>query len=286
MARKKKESDEGGGVPEWLVTFADLMSLLVCFFVLIISFSIQDKEKLQVVAGSIKDAFGIKKISRKAGMIEIEGAPVREYVKKIAAQPQEMDSDFAVESHDQKNKQGPEANTHEYKEADIEKPRNFALAAASLRQAWQELPEITEVSTNIIVQETPEGLNIELVDQDGRSMFKRGSINPYRHTHTIIAAMAPVVAKMPNRIRIIGHTDSTNFFNPDGFGLWELSAGRANSIRRILEENGVNHEQVHSVVGKADTDPMFPDDKFIAANRRVTITLMSEAPPFPVDNKM
>ncbi|MEH6727387.1 MAG: flagellar motor protein MotB, partial [Hyphomicrobiales bacterium] len=59
MARKPRGGG-GGGAPDWLVTFADLMSLLVCFFVLIISFSIQDKEKLQVVAGSMREAFGVR----------------------------------------------------------------------------------------------------------------------------------------------------------------------------------------------------------------------------------
>ena len=86
----KKDKGGGGGIPEWLVTFADLMSILVCFFVLLISFSIQDKQKLQVVAGSMKDAFGIQFVNKKAGMIEIEGAPVRQYVKQVALLAKKM----------------------------------------------------------------------------------------------------------------------------------------------------------------------------------------------------
>ena len=142
MAKKKQQG--GGGAPDWLVTFADLMSLLVCFFVLIISFSIQDKEKLQVVAGSMREAFGVKDTSRKTGIIEVEGIPIRDYMKDISQVEQEMDSDFSQERHEKRRKQGPEANTHDTLEADIEKPRQFATAAASLRQAWQEMPEITE----------------------------------------------------------------------------------------------------------------------------------------------
>ena len=81
MARKKQE---GSGVPEWLVTFADLMSLLVVFFVLIISFSIQDNQKLQVVAGSMRDAFGVKEDSRRNGIIEVNGIPIRKYMKDVS----------------------------------------------------------------------------------------------------------------------------------------------------------------------------------------------------------
>ncbi len=190
MAKKQKPQG-GGGAPDWLVTFADLMSLLVCFFVLIISFSIQDKEKLQVVAGSMREAFGVKDTSRKTGIIEVEGIPIRDYMKDISQVEQEMDSDFSQVRHEQRRKQGPEANTHDTLEADIEKPRQFATAAASLRQAWQEMPEITEISSNIILEESEDGLNIMLVDQDGRSMFREGSKYPYETTRRLIAKMAP-----------------------------------------------------------------------------------------------
>ena len=77
MAKKRKSGGGGGSsIPEWMVTFADLMTILVVFFVLIISFSIQDDQKLQVVAGSMRDAFGIRYVERRAGMIEKEGSPV------------------------------------------------------------------------------------------------------------------------------------------------------------------------------------------------------------------
>lgn len=282
MARKK---NDGGGIPEWLVTFADLMSILVCFFVLIISFSIQDKEKLQVVAGSMRDAFGIKFEARKAGMIEIEGAPVREYVKSVAPLPREEDTDFAEERHDERSKQGPEANTHDIEKTDIERPRQFALAAASLRQAWQELPEIHERSDSLLVEETPEGLHIQLVDQEGRSMFPQGSKEPYERTRQLLAKMAPVIRKLPNRISITGHTDASRLYTKPGYTLWDLSADRAKTTRQILAENGMPHDRFHSVSGKADTEPLFPEDPFLPANRRISILIMAEAPPYPVEHK-
>ena len=169
MARKQKPAKSG--VPEWLVTFADLMSILVCFFVLIISFSIQDKQKLQVVAGSMRDAFGVRSESLKNGIIELEGIPERDYLKRVSVIEQQADTDFADFRHDQHRKQGAEANTHDIEHTDSERPRQFALAAASLRQAWEELPDITEISDNIIVEETEEGLyaiSVPIVDADGR----------------------------------------------------------------------------------------------------------------------
>lgn len=282
MARKVNIVE---GAPEWIVTFADLMSLLVCFFVLLISFSIQDKEKLQVVAGSMRDAFGVTSTARKAGMIEIEGAPVRDYVKNVSQVSRQNDSDFAEKDHAQRTKQGPEANTHEYKKTTVERPRQFALAAASLRQSWNELPEIAELSDNIVVSETPDGLHIQLLDQEGRAMFTPGSVKPRRHTVKLLQKMAPVLKAMPNRITITGHTDSTKLYKKDGYSLWELTADRANSARRILAAAGVPNDKFFAVTGKADTQPLFPEDTFMAANRRVSILIMNEEPPLPIDHK-
>lgn len=278
----KKRQNASGGAPDWLVTFADLMSILVCFFVLIISFSIQDKQKLQVVAGSMREAFGVKETSRRNGIIEIEGIPIRDHIKDISQIPHELDSDFANQRHEKKRKQGPEANTHSVAEAEIDIPRQFATAAASLRQAWQELPEITELSSNIILEETDEGLNILLVDQEGRSMFPEGSRYPYELTRRLLASMAPVLAKMPNRIRITGHTTTGQVPINPGYTSWELSSDRANAARQVLAEYGIPQDRFYAVVGKADTEPLFPNDPFLASNRRIGILLMAEAPPLPL----
>ena len=286
MAKCKKAADCPDGLPEWLVTFADLMSLLVCFFVLIISFSIQDKEKLQVVAGSMREAFGVKKIARKAGMIEIEGAPIREYVKSVSAIADESkDSDYDNVRQDERSKQGPEANTHDIERNNIQQTRQFALAAASLRQAFEEMPDILEISDNIMIENTPEGLHIQLIDQDGRSMYPQGSSEPYPRTHRLLAKMVPVLRKLPNRLAITGHTDATKLYGRSDYTLWDLSSDRARSARKIMAAAGLPHERFFTIAGKADSDPLFPEDPFLAANRRISILVISEAPPMPVDMK-
>ncbi len=282
MARRQKQARSGA--PDWLVTFADLMSLLVCFFVLIISFSIQDKEKLQVVAGSMRDAFGVKEIARKAGVIEVQGAPVREYLKSVAAVAKENDTEFSDIRHDQHVKQGPEANTHSTETTNIERPRRFATAAASLRQAWQEMPEISALSRHLVVEETEDGLNIQLIDQDGRSMFPEGSKYPYETTRVLLAKMAPVLGKLPNRIEITGHTAAGQRFSDARYGAWDLSADRANAARRVLEEHGVRSDRFFSVGGRADTEPLFANDPFLASNRRISILVRAEEPPLPPDH--
>ena len=278
--RRRQKAAGGGGAPEWLVTFADLMSLLAAFFVLIISFSIQDDKKMQIVAGSMREAFGVERESRRSGVIEIDGLPEREYLKRQSPVPQEDEASFAQIRHDQNSSQGPEANTHRLEESDVETPRQFAMAAASLRQAWQEMPEILELSDQIIFQETEQGLDIQIIDQEGRSMFPPGMRYPYDRTRLLLEAMASKLALMPNRLVITGHTSAEPETEPDS-NAWDLSAERAMTVRSILAEHGLRSERFAAVSGKADSEPLFPENPFMAANRRISILLKAEAPPVP-----
>jgi chemotaxis protein MotB len=143
------------------------------------------------------------------------------------------------------------------------------------------MPEIAELSKNVIVSPTQRGLDVSIVDQDGRSMFPDGSNRPNDRTRRLLEKLAPTLAKMPNRITVTGYTASEKPGRRPSAPPWELSAGRAISVRDILAQSGVPDDRFASVTGKADTEPMFPDNPYLAANRRVTVTLLSEAPPTP-----
>jgi chemotaxis protein MotB len=271
MARRKEAHGGGHG---WFVTFADLMGLLVSFFVMLVAFSNQDQQKLQIVAGSMRDAFGVQTNVRYSGIIEVDGLPTKPRLKNVAhIQPEDASATPTPDQKDHNRDFG----------ARFKNDQAFALAAASLRQALQDMPELTEASKHIMVEESKDGLNIEIVDQDGRSMFPEGSRDPYDRTREIIQKIAGPLKATPYRVAITGHTAATHVPPPADYGPWNLSADRANAVRRILEEAGLPSTAFYEVAGKADTDPLFPDDPFMAANRRVTITLMREAPPVPPD---
>ncbi|MBI3436824.1 MAG: OmpA family protein [Proteobacteria bacterium] len=274
MAKKKRGGHAGGH--GWFVTFADLMALLMSFFVMLVAFSNQDQQKLQVVAGSMRDAFGVQNKVRYSGIIEMSGLPTRPKLKNAEMIPPEEAS--ANPTPDGRNRKRADG-------ARLKEDRAFALAAASLRQALQDMPEFTELSKHIMIEETREGLNIEIVDQDGRSMFPAGSTQPYERTRKLIQKLASTLKAAPYRVAVTGHTAATKTPARPGSGPWNVSADRANAVRQILEEEGVPSHHFFMVAGKADTQPLFPDDTFIAANRRVTITMMREEPPLPADFK-
>jgi chemotaxis protein MotB len=271
MAKKRGAAHGGHG---WFVTFADLMALLMSFFVMVAAFSTQDKQKLQIVAGSMREAFGVQQVKYN-GIVEQDGLPTRPAVKNVAK----------INPEDASNTPGPNDLQRQKEGLQAKQDRQFAMAAASLRQAMQEMPEISELSKHIMIEETDAGLNIEIVDQEGRSMFPDGSKEPFDRTRRIIEKLAVPLKSLPNRVSITGHTAASRMPPRPGYGPWELSADRANSVRQILEDVGLPSSHIFAIAGKADSQPLFPDDPHIAANRRVTITLMREAPPIPIGFK-
>jgi chemotaxis protein MotB len=102
-------------------------------------------------------------------------------------------------------------------------------------------------------------------------MFPEGSKEPYERTRRIIEKLAGPLKATPYRVSITGHTSASKVPPKADYGPWNLSADRANSVRQILEEEGFPPGNIYEVAGRADTDPLFPEDPYIAANRRVTL---------------
>src|SRR6476646_10153975 len=260
---KKKRGDAHGGGHGWFVTFADLMGLMMSFFVMLVAFSTMDNNKLKIVAGSMRDAFGVQTQSRYSGIIESDGVPTKPRLKNVAH----------IDPHDASNTPTPDQQENQrVNGAKLKIDREFALASASLRQALQDMPELTEISKHIMFEETAQGLNLEIVAQDGRSMFADGSKVPYERTRRLIQKLAGPLKATPLRVSIVGHTAEGFVPSRSDYGAFDLSADRANAVRQILEREGLPASHIFSVGGKADGQPLFPDDPTLPAPRRVTIT--------------
>ncbi len=271
MARKKGGHAAGGH--GWFVTFADLMGLLLAYFVMLVAFSQPKTKEMAIVAGSIREAFGNQRHTRTSGMIDIDGVIVRRKIQNVEkATPDQSAAVGVPNKYVQKDTAAEGSHMID---------RGFTTAAATLRQALQEMPEIAEISRNVLVEETAEGLDIQIVDQDGRSMFPEGVAQPYERARKVLAAIAPTLRRMPNRVRVTGHTSSIRGATQNRGAGWKLSADRAIAVRDLLANHGVPDDRFESVIGKADTAPTFPDDPFLAPNRRVSILLVREAPPLP-----
>ncbi|MEX0758337.1 MAG: flagellar motor protein MotB, partial [Tistlia sp.] len=152
----------------------------------------------------------------------------------------------------------------------------FEEAVEQLRAAIQSVPELAGLADNLLVDRTTEGMRLQIVDQEGTSMFERGSAVPAETTRRLFSMISQTLAKLPNRIAIKGHTDAVPYRGDGGYTNWELSSDRALASRRALVEAGLAPGRVADVVGKAETDPLVSDNPTAPQNRRISIILLNQ----------
>lgn len=155
--------------------------------------------------------------------------------------------------------------------------KEFKQAEAELRQAIQDVPDLRPLQQNLIIDKTPEGLRIQIVDQQKNAMFPVGSPNPNPQMEALMGLIARVVKTLPNPISVTGHTDSLPYPPGAQYTNWELSSDRANASRRALLAGGLTPDRIKYVTGKADTDPLF-QDAADPRNRRISIVLLRDVP--------
>lgn len=283
---KKVAGGHHGGA--WKVAYADFVTAMMAFFLLMWLINTTSPEQKRGIADYFAPASISASTSGSGGILGgmalgMEGAmqkgspPIHE-----SEGPPQTPGNTDVDSTDGSQSGTDAAAAAAEAEIARRESAEFAEAEISLRQALADMPELAELSRNIIVDQTPEGLRIQLVDQEGRPMFEPGSLVPNERARLLLQAAARVVLQLPNQLIISGHTDASQ--NPDpNLSNWDLSSARANAARRVLVEAGVPDDRISQVSGRAGADPLFPDDPYAAANRRISIILQRAAPPLPAD---
>ena len=165
----------------------------------------------------------------------------------------------------------------EFKEKMAEREQQkFDKAKDVLENAVKGIPELQKYEGSFLVDNTPEGLRIQITDQEGLAMFPSGSSAMFGHTRALLDLVSRIVNQMPNKISITGYTDAIPFRDPSGYTNWELSADRALASRRALLMSGVPEDRIDRVVGRASADPLVKDDPKSPRNRRISIILLRE----------
>jgi len=149
----------------------------------------------------------------------------------------------------------------------------------ALRATFLADPVLAEMARQVLVEITPEGLRIQLLEADGQPMFASGGAAPTERARLMIRTVAQAAARLPNAVQVTGHTDSAPFRGGGTRSNWDLSAERANATRRLLTEAGVAEARIRGVAGMADREPLLPAQPQAAGNRRVAITLLRQEAP-------
>jgi chemotaxis protein MotB len=278
----KKSGGHGHHGGAWKVAYADFVTAMMAFFLLMWLINTTTPEQKRGIADYFAPS-AVSKSESGAGGVLGGQAPVSDGAKSAGT------AAFVVKLQDSQEAAKPKRQDDPPKQAglrgtqDAARDRAMQAAAANLRQALQTMPELTELSKHVIVDETDEGMRIQLIDHDERSMFAPGDSEPTARVRTLLAEVSRAVAPLSNRIAISGHTDGQPFSGPGGFSNWDLSSARANAARRIMQENGLPQNRIAQVTGKAGSDPLYPDNPYASANRRISIVMLREAPVLPPD---
>jgi chemotaxis protein MotB len=303
IIKKIKKGGHGGHHGgAWKVAYADFVTAMMAFFLLMWLINTTTPEQKRGIADYFA-AQSISQTSSGAGGVlggTVMGKAGAQAGGSIAITPKNSPPMNSQKSStkDQANRKGgstdaqgtspaSQVQSDEHLEQALPSARDedFATAAEAIHQAMQDMPDIAALSRQVMVEQTVDGLRIQLVDQDQRPMFAPGTAQPMPYTRKMLEAVAKIIDRLPNRISISGHTDGKPFTGADGTTNWELSAARANAARAILTSAGVKSDRIYEIAGKAGSEPLLPEDPDASANRRISILLMKEAPPVPAGVK-
>ncbi len=308
-----KKIEEGGGHGHhgggWKVAYADFMTAMMAFFLLMWILAASDEEKLRGLAdyftpslsesGGRGDGLLDGMVLGPDGVMSGTDGPQSEVQLPSFGQENPL-AVFDSRLRDENPKMYVEYETRPegqitdttagegQAESD---PVEDAAKAAELEKAEAERQDamdrmekqiidkvagdsrLQDFSENLRFDRTPEGLDIQIVDKEGRSMFNTGSARIEERTRALLRIIGEAIVDLPNNVTISGHTDSVPFSKSGTYSNWELSADRANATRRVLMDTGVNPGRFTRISGLADTSPVDPDQPDAPENRRISVTI-------------
>ena len=286
---KKVSGGHHGGA--WKVAYADFVTAMMAFFLLLWLLAQVPKEKLVGIADYFKPTIGVKQkagIGTKGAVGEIEVGIKTKAANTPAVMPGAPDSEGDVaktpENDDDNDKLHINKTDAEEIAQKVEE-QHFEEIKKELNDAIDKSPELKQFKDNLQIKQTAEGLQIEITDLGNTSMFEVGSSNLKPEIKPLLAKVSETISKVDNKVSITGHTDSLGYKGTNnGYSNWELSSDRANASRRFLSENGLDANRVFKVEGKADREPLIKKDPASAQNRRISIILLKKSIA-PVDGK-
>lgn len=269
----------GGGAPSWIVTFADLMSLLLTFFVLLLSFSTMEVQAFKKMAGAMQESFGLQSFDRFAGIIELDGGVVGTAPKNVVPIPlpevdlpeqigEDVESEVEPEEPEVKPEEPP-APTKEEQQAQASQKTFEAIETVMADEIASDIMDIIHAGNTVVVR---------FPDQVS---FPSGSGEMKDEFLPVLGKFLSVLEQSKGQILISGHTDDLPISTDQYRSNWDLSSSRAASVAHfILKYTSIAPSRI-AVQGYADSRPLVPNDnpEHRAKNRRVEITIQQAEEP-------
>ncbi|HYD17965.1 MAG TPA: flagellar motor protein MotB [Patescibacteria group bacterium] len=277
---KKVSGGHHGGA--WKVAYADFVTAMMAFFLLLWLLNVTTDEQKAMISAYFAPADPriATSTSGSGGVMggttmSPDGAMTsdRTQVSQVRAPSEGVGRE---DGEDGTKKQTTEEEK-EIEAMDRVDDKAFDKVEEEIKKAIEAQPELKALEQNLLMDMTPEGLRIQIVDQEGKPMFETGSAKPLPAAQKLFNLVNSVVKPLPNKISLRGHTDSVPYGKDAMYTNWELSSDRANAARRVLLADGLAADRVENVQGKADREALVPNDPTNARNRRISVILMKQS---------
>lgn len=272
---KKGEHGHHGGV--WKLAYADFMTAMMAFFLLMWLLGNTAKSDLQAVGSSFFDGGAVSlSLAEQPGLslIAPEAISGGDQLEKQVGVNKECSGQDPLDAKRQQMAQQAETDT-EFKKIETQK---LAAVQSRIERTIERSDFLRQYANQLKLDITAEGLRIQIVDEQSRPMFSSGSSQMLPHAKEILHQIGLALNDVKNLVSISGHTDAMPYsLSSRNYSNWELSADRANSARRELVAGGMSDAQVLRVIGLGSAVPYDPENIFAPVNRRISIVVLNRA---------
>ncbi len=262
-----KKKARGGGHGHhggaWKVAYADFVTAMMAFFLLLWLLAVSSEEQKQGIAYYFNPPSDASQYGGGTGIMG-GSAAVEMPAHATPAAPLELAPPTP-----------PGAETDAELAVKAKEDAMFRAVAEEMTKAVMNIPQLKAMLDNMLIDVTPEGLRISITDAAGRELFAQGSAEMNSLTEQLLGVVGGVLGKLPNRLALGGHTDTVPYRGQrPNYDNWNLSADRAQAMRRVITMEGVPERRVSRVAGFASSEPLLPDQPTHVKNRRLTIIVL------------
>ncbi len=272
IVKKIKKGDHGHHGGAWKIAYADFVTAMMAFFLLMWLLAITTEEQKRAIADYFMNPTAVTGGPKGSNSAIIDmGSHVRldpgAFGKRQEPSPSRDQGDA--------NSSVPTDSEVMRRMEEIEQ-KSLNDLKSEIEKAISKSPSLKAFRDQLLLEMTKDGLRITVTDKQNRPMFDLGSAYLKWYMRDILKEIAKLVNEVPNRISIAGHTDAKKFYSDAGYSNWELSADRANASRRTLLEGGMKQDKVIRVVGLASVALYDKEEPYNPINRRITITVLKK----------
>lgn len=267
VIRRKRSIAEAKHNSSWKIAYADFMTAMMAFFLVMWLLSLVPQKDLQAIA----------EYFRMPLMTAVTGGPKNESGSSVIP---------AGASSVIPNPSPIPSRGDVHTEGDLRDVQRLESLKTELEDLIKTDPVLQQFSPQLLLDMTPDGLRVQIIDKQNRPMFATGSAQVQSYMRDILRQLGPVFNKLPNSISIAGHTDSIQYATGEReYSNWELSADRANAARKELVAGGMDETKIKRILGLAASVSLIKDNPAAAVNRRISIVVLNSAAERRIDQQ-